>query len=346
MSEKLISIIVPCYNVEKYIDRCFDSIYNQTIGIDNLEVIMIDDASTDGTWNKLVGIEEKCPESVMIIHCDENGRQGTARNLGLEYASAEYITYIDSDDWIEKEMLEDLYLKIKDSSCDIVSCGFWRDKGTPEQKLPPATDEVGDKHFVLDTIEKSGMFLMCMSMGLTAWGKLYRKNFLIDNELYFLEKCPYEDRFFVLLMYLYVKDVLVIDRRYYHYFVNNESTVLKKDADYHYEIINVDDRTWMECDRRGLLDSRRKQIECYFLLIGYLSPLKLISYRFDNPPYDFFLKLQNSIRTKIPDYKSNPYIKDFATEFNYGVLETLYLNLNEAEFESLCKLIKKRYGEV
>lgn len=346
MSKKLISIIIPCYNVEQYIDRCFDSIFNQTIGIDNLEVILVDDASTDGTWDKLVHIEEKCPESVMIIHLEENGRQGTARNLGMEYASSEYITFIDSDDWIDEKMLEDLYLNMKSGPCDIVSCNFYRDRGTLEQKLPPFKDGIGDRTFLLDNEEKSGMFLMCMSMGLTAWGKLFRKSFLLDNDIFFLERCPYEDRFFVVLMYLYAKRVRVLDKRYYHYFVNDESTVLKQNADYHYEIINVDDRTWNECESRGFLERMREQIECYFLLIGYLAPLKLVSYRFEKPPYDFFIKLQDSILKKIPDFKTNPYIKDFATEFNYSVLNTLNVKMNEEEFVSLCELIKKRYGEV
>lgn len=343
MKKKLISIVIPCYNVEKYIDRCFETIFKQTLGIDKLEVILVDDASTDGTWEKLVMIERKCPESVIIIHCDENGRQGTARNIGIQYASAEYVTFIDSDDWIDEGMLEELYEKMKTSSADIVACGFWRDKDVVGQILPPREEGTGDKHFILDTSEKCGVFLMCMSMGLTAWGKLFRKNFIVDNNLYFLEKCAYEDRFFVLLMYLYAKDVLVIDKRYYHYYVNPDSTVLKQGAGYHYEIIDVDDKAWKECQSRGFLKIYREQIECYYLLIGYLASLKLVSYRFDNPPYDFYQKLRASILSKIPNYKDNPYIKDYATEFNYSVLETLTVDINEEEFKTLCQLIKKRY---
>ena len=105
-----ISVIIPCYNVESYIDRCLTSITSQTIDLSLLEIICIDDASTDNTWSKLQAWETTYPENIMIIHCDENGRQGTARNIGLQYASAPWIAYIDSDDWIELDYFEKLYI--------------------------------------------------------------------------------------------------------------------------------------------------------------------------------------------------------------------------------------------
>lgn len=340
--EKLISIIIPCYNVENCIERCLESLVNQSIGIENLEIILVDDASTDGTWSKIEAFEKSYPESVMAIHCDENGRQGTARNIGMQYASAEYVSYIDSDDWIEEDMLEILYQPMKTHSYDFTACGFWRDKADGKP-LAPRTEGVGDKHFVIDNDSKRGTFVMCMSAGLTAWGKLYRRSFLLDNDIYFLEKCAYEDRFFILLVYLYSRDVLVIDNRCYHYFVNLNSTVLKSDASHHFDIIDVDSATWNECEKRGFLKRIPKELECYYLLIGYLATLKLVSFRYEIPPYEFFCRLKSEILKKIPDYKNNPYIKEYATEFNYSVLETLSLPIDEKNFLSLCETIKKRY---
>lgn len=340
--EKLISIIIPCYNVENCIERCLESLVNQSIGIENLEIILVDDASTDGTWSKIEAFEKSYPESVMAIHCDENGRQGTARNIGMQYASAEYVSYIDSDDWIEEDMLEILYQPMKTHSYDFTACGFWRDKADGKP-LAPRTEGVGDKHFVIDNDSKRGTFVMCMSAGLTAWGKLYRRSFLLDNDIFFLEKCAYEDRFFILLVYLYAKDILVIDNRCYHYFVNMNSTILKSGASYHFDIIDVDTVTWDECENRGFLNRLREELECYFLLIGYLSALKLVCFRYETPPYDFFNRLKEETLKRIPDYRKNPYIKEYATEFNYGVLETLILPIDEKNFMSLCETIKKRY---
>ena len=107
--QPLISIIVPCYNVEQYIDRCLDSIVKQTIGFNNLQVIVVNDASTDGTLEKLIQWEKQYPQNILIITYDVNIKQGGARNRGLQYADAEYIGFVDADDWIEPEMYEELY---------------------------------------------------------------------------------------------------------------------------------------------------------------------------------------------------------------------------------------------
>ena len=85
----IISVIVPCYNVEKYVGRCIDSIINQSIGIDNIELILVNDASTDATLDVLSGYEQMYPESIMVINCEQNGKQGTARNIGMMYSTGE-----------------------------------------------------------------------------------------------------------------------------------------------------------------------------------------------------------------------------------------------------------------
>ncbi len=87
--EEKISVIIPCYNVEKYIDRCLTSVVNQTIGLKMLEIICVNDGSTDGAWEKLCQWEKQCPENMLAVDCKENGAQGRARNIALSYASGE-----------------------------------------------------------------------------------------------------------------------------------------------------------------------------------------------------------------------------------------------------------------
>ena len=89
--EKKVSVIIPCYNIEIYIDRCLVSLERQKIPMEELEIILVDDHSTDGTWEKLQIFEAKYPESVLIIHNDVNIRQGAIRNMALAYATAPYI---------------------------------------------------------------------------------------------------------------------------------------------------------------------------------------------------------------------------------------------------------------
>ena len=105
---KKLSIVVPCYNVEKYIDRCVNSLVNQTLSHTEYEIILVDDASADDTWKHITDWEQRFPELIMAIHCDENGKMGKARNIGVSYASGEYIGYTDSDDWVEPDMYKTL----------------------------------------------------------------------------------------------------------------------------------------------------------------------------------------------------------------------------------------------
>ena len=106
---KKVTIIVPCYNVEQYIDDCINSIKRQTIGMEHLEVIMVNDASTDASFDHILAFEKEYPESVLAVDLKENVMQGGARNIALSYASGEYITFLDSDDWVEDDFYEELY---------------------------------------------------------------------------------------------------------------------------------------------------------------------------------------------------------------------------------------------
>lgn len=125
----MISVIVPCYNVEKYIDRCLDSLVSQTVGQDKLEIILVNDASTDNTLSLLEKWESRYPDNIMVVTYDTNIRQGGARNVGLSYAQGEYIGFVDSDDWIEPRMYELLLKGIEESGCDISRCKYLRDNG-------------------------------------------------------------------------------------------------------------------------------------------------------------------------------------------------------------------------
>ena len=89
-----ISVIIPCYNVQKYIMRCFDSIYSQTYGFENLEVILIDDLSTDNTWSILESLQRQYPENVISLKIQKKGKCGGARNLGMDICTGKYITFV------------------------------------------------------------------------------------------------------------------------------------------------------------------------------------------------------------------------------------------------------------
>ena len=341
--DKLISIIIPCYNVEKYIDRCFDSLLAQTIGFDKLEIIMIDDCSTDSTWDKLTAIEASYPESVMIIHCDENGHQGRARNIGLQYASAPYVGYVDSDDWIEPDMYEKLYQKMTEHNCDIVMCQNWRDTALSGQILAPKPTGEADRLLEIDTVEKRKIFIACGSIGYGAWDKLFTREFLVENDIFFPEGLAYEDHFFATLLYFYAKRVYILEERLYHYYVNPASTVLSPNATHHFNILTVDKLMWAECENRGFLTEYRKEMEYQFLTLCYLAAMKMISLRLTHVPYDFFLELKDETLKRVPDYHSNPYIKDYVTELNQVLLQLLDLPISEQDLNAVCNAVRMKH---
>lgn len=339
--DKLISIIIPCYNVEKYIDRCFESLLAQTIGFDRLEIIMVDDCSTDRTWDKLTAIEATYPESVMIIRCDKNGRQGRARNIGLQYASAPYVGYVDSDDWIESDMYEKLYEKMIVFKCDIVMCHNWRDTALAGQVLAPKLTGNADRMFAIDTVEKRKTFIVCGSIGYSVWDKLFTRDLLTQNNICFPENLAYEDHFFSALLYFYATKIYILEERLYHYYLNPDSTILSPNATHHFNILTVDKMIWAECEKRGFMSVYRKELEFQFLTLCYLITLKTISLRLTEFPYDFFLELKEETLKRVPNYHNNPYVKDYLTEINQRFLQLLELPVSEQDLNTVCNAIRR-----
>lgn len=122
MSESLVSVIVPVYNVSEYLEECWNSIARQTY--DNIEIILVDDGSTDGS-GKLCDELSRKEYTTIVIH-RENGGLAAARNSGLDVCSGEYITFVDSDDMIAPNMIEDMVSAINETDADIVQCDYFR----------------------------------------------------------------------------------------------------------------------------------------------------------------------------------------------------------------------------
>ena len=124
---KKVSVIIPCFNATKYLPKCFMSLVQQTIGIDQIELIFVDDASTDedATWNMLQEFERAYPESIKILKLEENMRQGGARNVALQYATGEYIAFVDADDFVSENFLLETYEKAKESDADIIQFEYF-----------------------------------------------------------------------------------------------------------------------------------------------------------------------------------------------------------------------------
>ena len=170
MEEELISVILPIYNVEKYLEKCLKSVINQTYK--NLEIILVDDGSKDNSPQICDEYAVK-DKRIVVIH-KSNGGLSDARNAGIEIAKGKYITLIDSDDYVEKDYVQFLYQLIKENNAEMSICSHTvlYTNGTRIEK------ETGE-HLVLDpktTLEK---ILYDEGIDLSAWAKMYKANTII-----------------------------------------------------------------------------------------------------------------------------------------------------------------------
>ncbi|MCM1157832.1 MAG: glycosyltransferase [Bacteroidales bacterium] len=331
--EKLISIIIPCYNVEQYLDRCFDSLKKQTLGFERMELIFINDASTDGTLDKLTALETQYPDNIIVINFTENRRQGAARNVALEYASAPYIGYVDSDDWVELSMFEKMVSAIEKYDCDFVECRW--DLARDEKHKTPVK-KLGRPGFLDLTKPEVKQKFIGVQIGLTAlWNKVFKKSFLVENDIFCPEQIRYEDIFFCYLAFLYAKSYYRIDEALYHYFVNPTGTVQRRSQEYQFDKMDIALGFLQTCRERGLAKQDKEAVEWMFLEKYYVYMLWEIFQEFPERSYSCYLQMQKTVQELVPDYKTNPYRAWEENAFDHVMLKLLDYPLDEETFLDL-----------
>ena len=341
MENRRISVILPCYNVERWIGRCLQSIVNQTIGIESMEIICVDDKSNDSTISIIKEWENKYPDSLILIECSKNGRQGQARNIGLEYASGEWIGFIDSDDWIEPNYFEKMLAVIDSDDIDMVCCESKRDFSTVLSYFNDIK-EVRVIDYNICNEEARREVILSAIFKYNAWGKIIRKDFLIENDLLFWPNITYEDAGWGSLVHLYVKKVKVINENLYHYFVNDESTVLTKNSNHHLDCLTVQTKVWNEYKRRGFYDKFKYELEIEHIYSAYLPAMKALILRYEKPDYNVYLLLRELMLDRIGDYMANPYVqKGMLSELHMLILTALTNQLNRNDFYILADNIIK-----
>ena len=221
MNSDLISIIVPCYNVEKYLKQCVDSIIKQSYK--NIEIILVDDGSIDSTPEICENLA-KADSRIKVIH-KENGGVSIARNIGIENATGKYITFLDSDDWIECETLKTAYDKMTSCDTDLVVWGYVAD----------FVDENGHKthshDFKISGVCENGnaeILTQKHALGLSGyvWNKLYKTEIIKNNNILFEQDISFfEDLVFNSTYFCKCKSISFIDFIGNHYMQRNRETL-------------------------------------------------------------------------------------------------------------------------
>ncbi len=211
-----VSVIIPAYNVEKYFERCLESIYNQTLK--EIEIIIVDDGSTDKTGE--IAQKYITDERTIYLKQKQSGTSA-ARNKGLMLAKAKYVSFIDSDDYIDNDFIEKLYNAAIKNDADITCASIVRKHSTYEkwrvQYDKPAV--YIDKKEQIDAIKFPDQCYV--------WNKLYKKNFLTENGFQFEKGVYYEDIKAMGYLILRCSKLAVVPDINYYYMVNDRQSVVK-----------------------------------------------------------------------------------------------------------------------
>lgn len=226
-NEDKISIIVPCYNAEKYIRVCIESILKQTVPLDMLEIIFIDDDSTDKTCEIVKCYEEKYPESILLIECEKNAGPGAARNIGLQYASGNYIVFVDADDVISEGALERVYRIVHDEIPDVIWVGNAFVEYKKEDSQMIVLQECIPEYVVYGKENRSEAIIDIMSkLYYNSFFHYMRVDFLKENEINFFEPY-YADCAGMTKVMVTAKRMTVLDFSVYELTMNTSQTAGK-----------------------------------------------------------------------------------------------------------------------
>lgn len=206
MNDVAVSVIVPVYNSLSSINRCVFSLISQTLS--SLEVILINDCSTDETLTVLEEWQKQCPDKIRVFTTDRNRGAGGARNLGIEKAQGKYIGFVDSDDYVESSMYEKLYQEALRTGADVVDTGFFVE--SDDKAILYTTDECAAEF----SDENRAYLIAC---GGYIWNKLYKRELFEDENLRMRENCNLEDADFIVYLFGTIHSIANVKETLYFY---------------------------------------------------------------------------------------------------------------------------------
>ena len=302
MKKELISVIVPVYNIDKYLVKCLDSIINQTYK--NLEIIIINDGSTDNS--RIICDEYKKKDSRITVIHKENEGLSAARNKGIEIAKGKLICFIDSDDYLESDMLEELKNNMDKYSSDISCCNFYYIKNnisTPRIKKDANIEFVSSKKEKFINIQNEYSPLTYY-----AWNKLYKKE--IFNDIKFPEGRLYEYTYILCDIFDKANKISFTLKPLYNYVYRSNSLGNLFNLKHFDKIGSFDKKIAFFNNKKyyDLEDEEKNKKAC--AIINNLAKMKLNKIK-DDEVYAFYYKELKKTVKKIKWKKSNIKIKIF-----------------------------------
>ena len=315
-----VSIIVPFYNVENYIEKCLQSLVNQTL--EDIEILLVNDGSQDSSETIAKQLVEKYPNKIIYLE-KENGGLSDARNYAIPYATGEYIAFLDSDDYVETNMYEEMYHKAKQEDLDYVECDFlW--------EYPDKTLESKGKQYS----NKKEMFLYTR---VVAWNKLIKREIVQNNHLEFPKGYRYEDVEFFYKLLPFIHHYGIVQKPFIHY-VQRENSISNVQNTRTKEMIDVLAHVITYYKTNNLFEEYKEEIEyIYARYILCSSMLRMVMIQDKKERKEIIQFAWKSLNTQFPNWKKNLYLKDkglknlYMKSVNHLTLK-LYTSLARMEF--------------
>ena len=316
---KKVSIVVPVYNVEKYLGVCLDSIINQTYS--NLEIILVNDGSTDNS-GKICNEYAKNDKRIKLIN-RENGGLSAARNTGIDSASGEYLFFIDSDDSMDIHTIE-MLVNAAEKSGSKIAAGSFENVYSKDHSLGPKP--YGTPYTVL---KRDSFFLQDITNH--AWGKLYSADIFIKKNIRYPEGRNYEDIPTTFKAFLEVESFAYVDYPFYKYYIRQSSisqTFSKK---------NFEDMLWAYFYVDNYLKKYGHTDAVYqYYLLTILYAVDRLTYYMPQSEQEFVLLQRRKIRKEFNAHSSKVDLKKY-----YSRLQTLKLAAYKYHVSELVQNIKK-----
>ena len=298
-----VSIIVPVYNVEKYLRRCLDSLVMQSLN--DIEIIVVNDGTKDNSQVIIDEFVRKYPNKVRS-YSKENGGLGDARNFGLQFATAQYIGFIDSDDYVEHNMYELLYLKALQENADIVLCDIEYVWENSNRKL-----KIDGLREIKNTDIQKAAFLS----PLFAWNKLYQRDLFMNSSIRYPLNLWYEDIPVTLPLFALANKIAYINESMVHYVQRSSSIMATKNPLKMRDIFEVLSLVFDFFEKNDLLIKFKDEIEYV-----YIEQLMLYgSFRFYRNRSGLNL-INESIQVMkdfFPNWRKNQYIKALHLKYQF-----------------------------
>ncbi|MCH8903145.1 MAG: glycosyltransferase family 2 protein [Bacteroidetes bacterium] len=311
MRQPILSVIVPVFNTENYLDKCLDSIANQTLT--DIEIIVVNDCSPGDTGAVMERFLND--DRISYIKLSKNGGLGTARNEGMRKASGKYITFCDSDDWVDLYLYEEMCSSLERSQAEIAICGIVKEF---EYEAESVVKCHYDKEIELDNITAFRIMTFQYSYGITitpsASNKVINREFLVRNKVAFLENTYYEDLHYSFQIMLLANKVVCIPKHHYHYFRRTNSIVIsvsKKHIENFYFVFN--------CIRKWLQDVELYEVHKY----NY---------------YKFGERFYNLIIRQIFEFEKDVVVQKELLSYSFQLVKRLVVLSEFIEFTSAEKL--------